>query len=104
MIAVSLQAPAWTYFLCGFGLFAFQSLDAIDGKQARRTGNQTPLGELFDHGCDSISMIFVTAGLTISMQFGYDYTCLLLYASCAPVLFYCAHWQAYVTGTLRFHQ
>ena len=34
-------------------------LDAIDGKQARRTGSSTPLGELFDHGCDSMSTVFV---------------------------------------------
>ena len=32
------------------GLFAYQSLDAIDGKQARRTGMAGPLGEMFDHG------------------------------------------------------
>lgn len=31
----------------GVGLFAYQSLDAIDGKQARRTGASGPLGELF---------------------------------------------------------
>lgn len=43
------------YFLTGFGLFIYQSLDAIDGKQARRTGSSSPLGELFDHGCDSVS-------------------------------------------------
>jgi phosphatidylglycerophosphate synthase len=34
----------------GIGLFIYQSLDAIDGKQARRTGQSGPLGELFDHG------------------------------------------------------
>lgn len=34
----------------GIGLFVYQSLDAIDGKQARRTGMSGPLGELFDHG------------------------------------------------------
>jgi hypothetical protein len=33
------------------GLFAYQSMDAIDGKQARRTGMAGPLGEMFDHGC-----------------------------------------------------
>lgn len=27
-------------------------LDEMDGKQARRTGNSSPLGLLFDHGCD----------------------------------------------------
>lgn len=34
----------------GIGLFMYQSLDAIDGKQARRTQTSGPLGELFDHG------------------------------------------------------
>ncbi|KAL7006172.1 hypothetical protein EMMF5_004293 [Cystobasidiomycetes sp. EMM_F5] len=37
--------PSWIYF----------SLDAIDGKQARRTGSSSPLGEVFDHGCDAIN-------------------------------------------------
>lgn len=49
------KPPRWACFLCAVGLFVYQSLDAIDGKQARRTGTSTPLGELFDHGCDSIS-------------------------------------------------
>lgn len=49
------QVPRWACFLCAFGLFIYQSLDAIDGKQARRTGTSSPLGELFDHGCDSLS-------------------------------------------------
>ena len=34
----------------GIGLFLYQSMDAIDGKQARRTGMAGPLGEMFDHG------------------------------------------------------
>lgn len=32
-------------------------MDAIDGKQARRTGTSSPLGEFFDHGCDAINMM-----------------------------------------------
>lgn len=55
MLVVALQAPQWSFLLCATGLFVYQSLDAIDGKQARRTDSSTPLGELFDHGCDSIS-------------------------------------------------
>jgi ethanolaminephosphotransferase len=30
-------------------------LDAVDGKQARRTNQSSPLGQLFDHGCDAIN-------------------------------------------------
>ncbi|GFO43614.1 choline/ethanolaminephosphotransferase 1 [Plakobranchus ocellatus] len=49
------EAPSWAYYFSGLGLFIYQTLDAIDGKQARRTKSSSPLGELFDHGCDSIS-------------------------------------------------
>mmetsp|Transcript_32291 Transcript_32291/g.49440 ORF Transcript_32291/g.49440 Transcript_32291/m.49440 type:complete len:168 (+) Transcript_32291:672-1175(+) len=28
----------------------------MDGKQARRTGNSSPLGLIFDHGCDALTM------------------------------------------------
>lgn len=50
------KAPSWCYFLCALGLFIYQTLDAIDGKQARRTNSSSPLGELFDHGCDALSI------------------------------------------------
>ena len=50
------EAPWWCYTLCAIFLFVYQSLDAIDGKQARRTGSSSPLGELFDHGCDAMSI------------------------------------------------
>lgn len=49
------QAPSWAYLQAALGLFIYQTLDATDGKQARRTGSSTPLGELFDHGCDAFS-------------------------------------------------
>ena len=49
------QAPRYVTFVCAIGLFIYQTLDAIDGKQARRTQTSSPLGELFDHGCDSVS-------------------------------------------------
>lgn len=41
--------------MSALGLFIYQSLDAIDGKQARRTNSSSALGELFDHGCDAVS-------------------------------------------------
>ena len=50
-------APSWVYFLCVITLFLYQTLDALDGKQARRTGSSSPLGELFDHGCDALTTI-----------------------------------------------
>ncbi|XP_072759026.1 cholinephosphotransferase 1 isoform X3 [Anoplolepis gracilipes] len=96
------EPPRWACFLCALGLFIYQSLDAIDGKQARRTGTSTPLGELFDHGCDSISTVFVALSACIAVQLGYYSTWMFFQCFCAMTLFYCAHWQTYVSGSLRF--
>lgn len=96
------EAPRWAFFVCALGLFIYQSLDAIDGKQARRTGTSSPLGELFDHGCDSISTVFVAISACISVQLGYYPTWMFFQCFCAMALFYCAHWQTYVSGKLRF--
>jgi phosphatidylglycerophosphate synthase len=52
----------------GMGLFVYQTLDAIDGKQARRTGSSNSLGELFDHGCDSVSMGEITIVLVLAKE------------------------------------
>jgi phosphatidylglycerophosphate synthase len=50
--------PASIFFFSAFCIFAYSTLDAIDGKQARRTKSSSPLGQLFDHGCDSFSLTF----------------------------------------------
>jgi phosphatidylglycerophosphate synthase len=52
-------APWWCYFTA-FSFFMYRMLDEMDGKQARRTGNSSPLGFLFDHGCDSFSTGLMT--------------------------------------------
>ena len=39
------EVPPWVYFFCALTLFIYQSLDNIDGKQARRTNSSSPLGE-----------------------------------------------------------
>ncbi|CAF1041875.1 unnamed protein product [Rotaria sordida] len=96
------QCSRWIYFLTALGLFIYQSLDAIDGKQARRTNSQSPLGELFDHGCDSVSAVFVTIACCCAVQLGVYpwlmfWACILSYFA-----FYAAHWQTYVSGKLKF--
>ncbi|KAK6307953.1 choline/ethanolaminephosphotransferase 1 [Coregonus clupeaformis] len=96
------QAPLWAYLSCAVGLFIYQSLDAIDGKQARRTNSSTPLGELFDHGCDSLSTVFVVLGTCIAVQLGTNPDWMFFCCFAGMFMFYCAHWQTYVSGTLRF--
>ena len=84
------------------GLFAYQSLDSIDGKQARRTGCASPLGELMDHGCDAISIIVVALAVSVTIQLGKEPVWMFFVCFSAALLFYCAHWQAYVSGTIKF--
>ena len=96
------QAPWWALVLNAIGLFVYQSLDAVDGKQARRTNSASPLGELVDHGCDSVSIVFMVLSTNIAVQLGMEPAWMFFLSFMASFIFYCAHWQAYVSGTLRF--
>ena len=42
--------PAWVAVLLAFCMFAYSTLDNMDGKQARKTKSSSALGLLFDHG------------------------------------------------------
>ncbi|CAF3449402.1 unnamed protein product [Rotaria socialis] len=79
----------WMYFLTAIGLFIYQSLDAIDGKQARRTNSSTPL-------------VFVTVACCCALQLGLRPWVMFWCCMSSFVTFYCAHWQTYVSGKLRF--
>jgi len=95
--------PGWIPMMVAVGMFIYQTLDAIDGKQARRTGSSNALGELFDHGCDSISNLVLGVAGACAMSLGYlNPYWLLSYCYLGTFLFYLAHWQAYVTGRMRF--
>jgi len=95
----------WIPVGVAMGMFIYQTLDAIDGKQARRTGASNALGELFDHGCDSISNLVHSVAGACAMSLGYfNSYWLLSYCYLGTFLFYVAHWQAYVTGRMRFGQ
>ena len=97
-----LQVPSWSLLLNGLGLFVYQTLDAVDGKQARRTGSSSPLGELFDHGCDALSMVIVITGAAITLKLGQLPHWMVFLCITAVTMFYLTHWRAYVIGVVRF--
>jgi ethanolaminephosphotransferase len=77
----------------------YQSFDAIDGKQARRTGTSGPLGELFDHGCDALNTSLGAILATAATGLGHSWWMVAgLFA--AHVNFYLNTWEEYHTGTL----
>ncbi|KAF9349418.1 hypothetical protein BGX26_012278 [Mortierella sp. AD094] len=91
--------PSWAYFSFGIGLFVYQSLDAIDGKQARRTGTSGPLGELFDHGCDALNTSLEVILAANAMQLSQSWWTVLSHFL-ALGNFYLSTWEEYHTGTL----
>jgi len=50
------EIPSWFCYVHAVTYFLYRLLDEMDGKQARRTGNSSPLGLLFDHGCDCFAV------------------------------------------------
>ena len=94
--------PAWVPSCCALGLFVYQTLDAIDGKQARRTQSSNALGELFDHGCDSLSTVLVSLATAATLGVGHIPYMMMFQCFTASALFYIAHWQTYVTGTYLY--
>lgn len=96
------EAPWWCYTLCAVFLFVYQSLDAIDGKQARRTGSSSPLGELFDHGCDAMSIVIIIVGVCIATQIGSSPYMFSLVTFITMTIFYAAQWRTFATGVMKF--
>lgn len=89
--------PRWVHFAHGLLLFLYQTFDAVDGKQARRTNSSSPLGELFDHGCDALACALEAVAFGSTAMCG-RYTFWFWFISAVP--FYFATWEHYFTNTL----
>ncbi|KAE8654704.1 Choline/ethanolaminephosphotransferase 1 [Hibiscus syriacus] len=89
--------PRWVHLAHGLLLFLYQTFDAVDGKQARRTNSSSPLGELFDHGCDALACAFET------MAFGSTAMCgagSFWFWAISAIPFYSATWEHYFSNSL----
>ncbi|CAN6655124.1 cholinephosphotransferase 1 [Trichomonascus vanleenenianus] len=93
------QAPAWVYISFALGLWTYQTMDNIDGKQARRTGTSSPLGELFDHGLDSLNCAL--GGLVQSACMGLgpsEAAAFTIFSTCLAM--YLSTWETFHTHVL----
>lgn len=100
-----ISIPGSVWLAVAVLLFLSHTLDGIDGKQARRTGSSTPLGELFDHGLDSWATVFITSG--IYSVFGRDedgFSINVFHMFCLHwnvyICFLMSHWEKYNTGVM----
>ena len=66
------------------------------------TGSANQLGELFDHGCDTISLLLVLLSGASSIGL-HDYPVgVVLFLVLVGQVTFVYHWQTYVSGTLYF--
>jgi phosphatidylglycerophosphate synthase len=86
---------------CAAAIFVYQTADAVDGKQARRTGTSSPLGALFDHGCDALvsNVLFANWLVAIGLHPTLGLGCAVFISGIT--LFYLAQWEESATHVLR---
>eukprot|EP01112_Ceratiomyxa_fruticulosa_P011980 TRINITY_DN329_c0_g1_i1.p1 TRINITY_DN329_c0_g1~~TRINITY_DN329_c0_g1_i1.p1 ORF type:complete len:406 (+),score=36.69 TRINITY_DN329_c0_g1_i1:165-1382(+) len=94
------EAPIWVYLCNALFMLIYQTMDALDGKQARRTGTSSPLGELFDHGCDAVTTVLSTLTIMGCLQTGATFFSLFTLISLMAA-FYLTQWEEYFTGILE---
>lgn len=99
MATGSESGPKWLYFSFAAGLWLYSTFDNVDGKQARRTNTSSPLGELFDHGCDAVNCSFAAILQAAGLGTGHTKASVILYGI-AMLGFYLSTLEEYHTGTL----
>mmetsp|Transcript_15216 Transcript_15216/g.28449 ORF Transcript_15216/g.28449 Transcript_15216/m.28449 type:complete len:402 (+) Transcript_15216:523-1728(+) len=92
------EIPTWLYLWNSFSLFAYYTLDCMDGKQARRTNSSSPLGQLFDHGIDAMGNLSHVQAVQCIFQLC-PQSMVVLQCS-LQTAFYQAQWEEYYTGSL----
>ncbi|KAG8187356.1 hypothetical protein JTE90_016906 [Oedothorax gibbosus] len=95
------EAPSWVYVLCALGVFLYQTLDALDGKQAMKV-QDSQIEEVYDHGCDAISTVFVGLTTAAACQLGNSPLLMFSFFTCSMLAFYTTHWQDHVTHIMIF--
>ena len=94
--------PVWVCATALVGIFLFQTLDNLDGKQARKLGLSSPIGDWFDHSLDILSLYLLLSQVATSSYHGHtDHPILNVFAQLAPaVMHYFCFWDRVWTREL----
>lgn len=98
--------PSYIWYVCALFQYFSYMLDGVDGIQARKTKTSSPLGELMDHGIDSwtccftIMSLFSCIGYSTDPDKGLTFNDMFIMTWLLQFVFYSAHWEKLVTGTL----
>lgn len=93
---LAVQKHPTVFLINGLLILAYQALDSLDGKQARRLGMSSPLGQLFDHGCDMFVSVFVCIMLSSALSLGTGFGFLLTVVSFLTTYFVCCVEEYYL--------
>jgi ethanolaminephosphotransferase len=93
------HSPRWVGLMNCFALLAYQTLDNMDGKQARKTGSSSALGMFFDHGCDAINAGVTILAVGSVLGTGFGGKLFITYLS-SWIPFYFQTWEEYYTGSM----
>ena len=83
-----------------FSFLFYMMMDAIDGRQARRTKSGSPLGQLLDHGCDSILSGVLAIVLASTLRVGLSLEFVIL-MSISQIVFFIGQWEENNIGVCR---
>ncbi|CAG9323695.1 unnamed protein product [Blepharisma stoltei] len=97
----SATVPPDTMLIGAIGIFIYSLLDNLDGKQARRLGVSSPLGQLLDHGLDA-SVNALSIGLLLVQALNFHDSIMiptLLVFMQLPCFF--TFWEEYYCGIMK---
>lgn len=92
-------APRWVHLNTGICVFAYQTLDNMDGKQARKTGSSSALGMVFDHACDALNAVVTAIAMSSAMGLGWNNR-MFFFFLVGFVPFYFQTWEEYYVGAM----
>ena len=90
----------WLAAVSSCCMFLYQTFDNMDGKQARKTGSSSPLGLLFDHGCDAINVCLSIIPVASALGLGWNDRSAMLFAVIPLIPFYSQTWELYYMKTM----
>ena len=93
------NGPKWIPLVHAVCIFIYQTLDNMDGKQARKTKTSSPLGLLFDHGCDAVNAVMNV--IAINAIFGAGWSMKIFFMIWfGLVVFFFQTWEEYYVGEM----
>ncbi|CAI2369731.1 unnamed protein product [Moneuplotes crassus] len=91
------ETEQWAALTVGIMHMAYITLDNMDGKHARNTKNSSPLGQMFDHGCDAITFSLAVFTLARYRQIGSGYLT-FVFAILAPTGYFMYNIKEFYMG------